>query len=61
MNFLMTAPISARFSAAFAAARMTWMLLQIFGSLGGAAAVPAAAQAHAAGPAVMATAAAAVR
>lgn len=51
-----TAPISARFSAAFAAARITYTLLQFLAPLGGAATVPAPVVAHAAAPAAVAAA-----
>lgn len=46
-----TAPLSARFSAAFAAARITYTLLQFLAPLGGAAVAPAPVAAHAAAPA----------
>lgn len=49
-----TVPISTRFSAAFAAARITWTLLQFLAPLGGAASVPAPAAAHAAASAAAA-------
>jgi len=51
-----TVPISARFSAAFAAARITYTLLQFLAPLGGAATVPAPVAAHAAAPAAVAIA-----
>lgn len=58
---LFSAPISTRFSAAFAAARITYTLLQFLAPLGGAAAAPAPVASHAAAPVAQVAAPAVVR
>lgn len=61
-TFPLRAPLSTRFSAAFAAVRITYTLLQFLAPLGGAAAAaPVPAAGHASAPAVQVALASAAR